>query len=121
MAQEVVRLTNIERSKAGLPDLVLDSSLTSSARSHSAYMFENNVFEHTTVYSVAENIYKKASTTAPTAATIVAAWMASAGHKANILNPEYKKIGVGIVKGMLYSTNLGKEMPTYFATQHFTR
>jgi uncharacterized protein YkwD len=121
MAEEVVRLTNVERSKAGLAELTLDSSLTSSARNHSAYMFENNVFEHTTVYNVAENIYKKASITAPTAATIVAAWMGSAGHKANMLNPEYTKIGVGIVKGMLYSTTLGKEMPTYFATQHFKR
>jgi uncharacterized protein YkwD len=29
------------------------------------------------------------------AAEVIGAWMASAGHRANILNPEYSRIGVG--------------------------
>jgi len=36
-------------------------------------------------------------------------WMNSAGHKANILTPEFKKIGVGIAanqNGRLYWTQL---------------
>jgi uncharacterized protein YkwD len=41
----------------------------------------------------------------PTAAAVVAGWMASDGHRANILNPELTQIGVSAVadtQGQLY-------------------
>lgn len=30
---------------------------------------------------------------------VVAAWMASAGHRANILHPGYRRIGIGMAEG----------------------
>jgi len=42
-----------------------------------------------------------------TAAAVMQAWMNSPGHRANILNPNFKEIGVGVVanaQGYLYWT-----------------
>jgi uncharacterized protein YkwD len=123
VASEIVTLTNQERAKQGLSALAKDSTLMASAKSHTVYMFENNSFKHTTKYNVGENIFKIAATseTKFTAAHIVASWMASSGHRANILNPDYTRMGAGVVKGQLYNTQLGRNINTLFATQHFSR
>jgi len=44
----------------------------------------------------AENI---ARTGSPSASGVMNAWMGSAGHRANILNPNLTHIGVGVVQG----------------------
>ncbi|HEV3002144.1 MAG TPA: CAP domain-containing protein, partial [Solirubrobacteraceae bacterium] len=49
-------------------------------------------------WSVGENI-AWGSGTLSSPAGIVAAWMASPGHKENLLNPTYREIGIGIVPG----------------------
>ncbi len=48
-------------------------------------------------------------------AEVVAAWMASAGHRANILDSAFSEIGVGVAFG----TYQGREV--YVAVQHFGR
>lgn len=107
---EVVRLVNIERQKEGLQPLVASSELSNVARKKSEDMAKNNYFSHTSPtygspfemmkqfgikYNTAgENIAKGQLT----AQSVVNAWMNSSGHRANIMNPSFNKIGVGHYK-----------------------
>lgn len=115
---EVIRLVNEIRVKNGLNPLKADWELSRVARYKSQDMKDNNYFSHTSpVYgspfnmienfgisykSAAENIAKGQRT--PQA--VVNAWMNSSGHRANILNASYTKIGVGYVQ----SGNLWTQM-----------
>ena len=115
---EVIRLVNEIRVKNGLKALEADWELSRVARIKSQDMKDNNYFSHTSpVYgspfnmiknfgisykSAAENIAKGQST--PQA--VVNAWMNSQGHRANILNSSYTKIGVGYVSGGNYWTQM---------------
>jgi len=113
---QVVNLVNSERSKAGLSPLKLSVSLDKMASAKAADMRDNNYFDHTSPtygspfnmmtqfgvsYSYAgENI--AAGQQSPT--EVMNAWMNSSGHRANILNPNYTEIGVGIASGGSYRT-----------------
>lgn len=114
---EVVRLTNIERAKAGCGALRHDARLRAAAFGHSADMSANNYFEHDSQdgrdvgnrvtaagfswTAVAENIAQGY----PTAAAVVKGWMNSPGHRQNIQNCTYTHIGVGYAaKGGPYWT-----------------
>ncbi len=115
---EVIRLVNEIRTKNGLKTLKADWQLSRVARYKSQDMKNNNYFSHTSpVYgspfemiknfgisykSAAENIAKGQST--PQA--VVNAWMNSSGHRANILNSSYTKIGVGYVASGNYWTQM---------------
>ncbi|MBE6083681.1 MULTISPECIES: CAP domain-containing protein [Tissierellales] len=117
---EVVRLVNIEREKAGLQPLTQSSELSNVARLKSQDMADNNYFSHTSPtygdpftmmktfgikYSTAgENIAKGYSS----AQTVMDGWMNSSGHRANILNSSFNKIGVGYVNknGTTYWTQM---------------
>lgn len=108
---KVLGLVNNERAKNGLSALTLDSSLSTVARNHSYDMAKNNFFDHTNLsgqspfdrlkaagisYSSAgENIAAGQSTPQE----VVNAWMNSSGHRANILNVNYTKMGVGYYNG----------------------
>lgn len=116
--KEVVRLVNEVRVQNGLKPLTEDWELSRVARIKSQDMKDNNYFSHTSpVYgtpfqmiksfgisyrSAAENIARGQST--PQA--VVNAWMNSAGHRANILNPSYTRIGVGYVESGRYWTQM---------------
>lgn len=116
--REVVRLVNEIRAKNGLKELTEDWELSRVARYKSQDMKDNNYFSHTSpVYgspfnmiknfgisykSAAENIAKGQKT--PQA--VVDAWMNSSGHRANILNSTYTKIGVGYVASGNYWTQM---------------
>lgn len=105
---EVIRLTNLERVKNGLPELKSNWELSRVARYKSADMRDNKYFGHTSPvyggpfqmisdfgiwYSAAgENIAKGYAS----AAAVVQGWMNSSGHRANILNAGYTHIGVGL-------------------------
>lgn len=127
---EVIRLTNIERTSRGLPPLQLNADLTDAARGHNQDMITNNFFDHTgsdgsspseracaqgyAPYGwgacyVGENI--AAGYTTP--AAVVAGWMGSTGHRANILNSDYREIGVGHSTGgswgNYWTMNLGSQ------------
>lgn len=108
--QDVVNLTNQERAAAGLPPLASDPALMTAAQGHSQDMADHDFVSHTgsdgsthyqriaragysPLYASAENI--AAGYASP--ASVVAAWMASPGHRANILSPLYTHIGVGYV------------------------
>ncbi|SES09731.1 CAP domain-containing protein [Psychrobacillus sp. OK032] len=114
--QQVVDLTNQERAKAGLKALQIDTKLTQSAQAKSQDMKNKNYFSHTSptygspfeqmksfgvsYKSAAENIAKGQRS----ATEVVKAWMASPGHKKNIMNPSYTHIGVGLSDSGYYWT-----------------
>lgn len=128
---EIVVLCNKERAKAGIGALVMNETLRLSARYKSNEMLQYNYFEHKSpitgfrAWDIArtygykftnfgENLYmvQGLSKAKIEAANIVDAWMNSSGHRANILNGNFNKIGVGVV---FSSSNNKCE-----ATQHFS-
>ena len=116
--KEVVRLVNIERSKNGLSPLTYDWELSRVARYKSQDMKDNNYFSHTSPtygspfqmmksfgisYKTAgENIAKGYKTPG----AVVNGWMNSSGHRGNILNPSFTRIGVGYVNDGHYWTQM---------------
>ncbi len=98
--EEVLRLVNDIRRRAGLSALRATSRLMDSALEHTKFMARRRRLQHTTA-SVAENIAFGQSSPAE----VVRSWMKSSGHRRNILNPNYKVTGVAAVadaSGRLY-------------------
>ena len=115
---DVVSLTNRERAKYGLPALSEDWELSRVARYKSQDMHDRHYFSHTSptygspfemmrafglsYRSAGENIamgYR-------TPAAVVEGWMNSEGHRANILNASFTRIGVGYVADGHYWTQM---------------
>lgn len=118
--QEMFRLVNIEREKAGVKPLVFDDSLRDVARLHSRDMFEKGYFSHYTpeglspfdrmdnqdiAYSFAgENL-----ALAPSTDLAMQGLMNSPGHRKNILSPNFGKIGIGVIDGGIYGKMYSQE------------
>ena len=105
-AAQVAELVNAERAKAGLPALQLQTDLTRAANvrareikqkfSHTrpdGSNFSSVLAEQGISYRMSgENIaYGQSSPQA-----VMEGWMNSSGHRANILNSNFKNIGVGL-------------------------
>jgi uncharacterized protein YkwD len=111
-------LLNGERADAGLVALRTSARLAAAAEGHSVDMVGQQFFSHTSAdgrdlaarirvtgyldprkaWTVGENIAWGSGTLA-TPASIVAAWMASPGHRDNLLNPAFREIGIGVALG----------------------
>ncbi|MCC0635652.1 MULTISPECIES: CAP domain-containing protein [unclassified Clostridioides] len=119
--KEVVDLVNVERSKAGLNPLTLDADVSNVATKKSQDMIDNNYFAHNSpTYGSPFDMLKKFGISYKTAGEniamgqktpkeVVNAWMNSEGHRKNILNPNYSKIGVGVAQksgGSIYWTQI---------------
>ena len=114
--QEVIRLVNVERAKAGLKALTEDWELSRVARYKSQDMHDLRYFSHTSpTYGSPFEMMKAFGIRYRTAgeniamgyrtpAAVVQGWMNSPGHRANILNASYTKIGVGYVASGNYWT-----------------
>lgn len=117
--KEVIRLTNLERTKRGLPALTENWQLSRVARYKSQDMVNKNYFSHTSPtygspFTMMQSFGLKFSAAGENIAygqrtpqAVVTAWMNSAGHRANILSTAYTQIGVGAAKkadGTLYWT-----------------
>jgi uncharacterized protein YkwD len=104
---EVVELTNKKRAKDGCDTpLRVDDRLVAAAQGHSADMATRNYFSHTSPEGdgpgerTAAQGYPQWSGENialgyPTPEAVVAGWMESPGHRANILNCDSVAIGVG--------------------------
>lgn len=107
--QAVINATNAERKKAKLTPLTPDPKLTEAARKHAANMANQDKLDHTldgkdladrakaagyAFRRLGENI----AWNQPTPNTVVASWMDSKGHRANILNAQFTHIGVAVAK-----------------------
>lgn len=123
-AQQVLELVNQERAKAGAKPLSLDAKLNEVAAAKSKDMAEHNYFSHDSptygspfqmmhsfgvdYRSAGENI----AAGQKTPEEVMESWMNSSGHRANILNASYTKLGVGYYEGGSYGT---------YWTQEFTQ
>ena len=87
--QRIVEKTNVERRRHGLAPLQVDGRLVKTARRHTAWMSRSHSLQHGN-YGVAENI----AAGQQTSTDAVRSWMNSSGHRANILSPGHRKIGV---------------------------
>ncbi|MFH8442551.1 CAP domain-containing protein [Streptomyces sp. NPDC018026] len=116
---DVLRLTNVERARAGCPRLTFDAALARAAQRHTADMARHDFVGHvgsggstivtraraagyTGWNALAENV----AAGPKTAAAVVRSWMRSPGHRANILDCSLEHLGVGYVKkpGTRYGT-----------------
>ena len=116
--QEVVRLVNVERAKAGLPALTEDWQLSRVARYKSQDMRDKGYFSHQSpTYGSPYDMMRAFGISYRTAgeniamgqrtpAAVVSAWMNSSGHRANILSKSFTKIGVGYVASGNYWTQM---------------
>ncbi|MCK9458649.1 MAG: CAP domain-containing protein [Proteobacteria bacterium] len=85
----IIKFTNEERARYGLPPFEVDKDLMQTARGHAAWMTRNQAMVHTRL-PLAENI----AMGQPHSSDVVNCWMNSSGHRANILNPGHLRIGV---------------------------
>ena len=119
-ANEVLKLVNAERAKAGLSAFTTNTSLTAAANKRAVEI--KTSFSHTrpngsgfqTVLGDYSISYRAAGENIAygqkTPQAVVTAWMNSPGHRANILNANFSKLGVGV-----YQSN-----GTVYWTQEFT-
>jgi uncharacterized protein YkwD len=115
----VLCLVNQERARRGLAPLRPDPTLGVLAFNHSRDMVARRYFNHTSLdgrtyearvkaarwvspkrrWMVGENI-SWGSGTIGAPASVVARWMTSPGHRANILHPAFRHAGVGVAFGV---------------------
>jgi uncharacterized protein YkwD len=113
--RELVHLANEERAQAGIAKLETDERITQTARVHARHMAERGELSHQfpgelplmqrlsqgdlRFNAAAENVSSSES-----AADSHAGIMRSPPHRANLLNPRYNGIGVGVVRrgGLIY-------------------
>jgi uncharacterized protein YkwD len=94
VAATTLCLIDGQRTAAGLGALAPSSALVAAASGHSADMVANDYFAHAA--GMNENIAAATGSLA-TPAAIVAMWMNSPGHRANILDDGYLTTGIGVV------------------------
>lgn len=100
--QQVLALVNVHRAAAHLPPLASDPTLAAAAREWAQLMPIHPTLVHSTSAWRAARIPAGWTSNGeniaygfPAADKVMAAWMTSPGHKANILNSSYTRIGVG--------------------------
>lgn len=114
-SQQILQLINQERNTQGLTSLVLNNKLVNTANDKANDMFSNNYFDHNSPigkspwYWFSKNGYQYLYAGENLAMDfydskeVVSAWMASGSHRANILNKNYKEVGVSVQKGEIQS------------------
>ncbi|MGQ9576094.1 MAG: CAP domain-containing protein [Thermoguttaceae bacterium] len=88
LEKDMIDGANAERARYGLPPMEIDQELVQSAREHASWMVRNRALQHTRL-AVAENIAMGQRTVRE----VLADWMRSPGHRANILNRGHRRIG----------------------------
>ena len=109
--QKILELMNEKRVAAGLKPLTMDNTLLDVARYKSNHMIQYNYFSHTnpdgtnwtnwlktlgykytaTAENIAYNSYDPVE--------LFNQWWNSSGHRQNMMNPNYTKVGIGLLKG----------------------
>jgi len=118
--QDVVYLTNLERQKVGAAPLKRNTDLDYAARYHAKDLVDDYYFDHATydgrgdgrsgvtyVCSTGTRIglyysgYRGENIAGGygTPTSVMTGWMASSGHRANLLNTAHREIGVGYYPG----------------------
>lgn len=120
LEKQMLDLVNEERVAAGLNPLQADPELTEVARRHSADMFARGYFAHDTpegrtpfdrmrdanvrFITAGENL-----ALAPTIPVAHTGLMNSPGHRANILRPQFGRVGIGVMDGGMRGLMVSQE------------
>lgn len=124
-SQTVISMVNTERTKAGLAPMAASAELQKSSRSKAADMFARGYWAHNAPdgsepwHFFKESGYKftqageNLAKSFQTPDGVVKGWMNSPTHRANILNPAYRDIGISAVDGALSGE------PTTLVVAHF--
>ncbi|HSX40533.1 MAG TPA: CvpA family protein [Candidatus Saccharimonadales bacterium] len=118
--QEMFVMVNHERTSRGLPALIFNNRLRDVARAHSDDMFKRGYFSHYTPEGLspfdrmgqADIQFSYAGENlalAPNVTLAMQGLMQSPGHKANILSPNFKKVGIGVMDGGVYGEMFSQE------------
>jgi hypothetical protein len=115
-AENVIKYVNEARDKAGLPGLTVNEKLTEAAEAKVNDMVVHSYFAHTSPagltpwhwFELKGYDYKYAGENLAinftTAEAQQSAWMKSPTHRKNILNANYKEIGVAVAAGEVNGT-----------------
>ena len=109
----MLELVNQERAKAGLGAVTADSTIREVARAYAAEMFQKGFFSHVNLegetpfdrmrqggarfLAAGENL-----ALAPTVEVAHEGLMNSSGHRANILNGRWRRVGIGVTDGGMH-------------------
>jgi uncharacterized protein YkwD len=121
----VLAAVNAARTAHGLHPLRLDPELRSAARSHSGDMLRREYFAHGAFAArmaafhvqgreAGENL-AWGSGPYGQAGTIVAEWLASPEHRANLLKPGFTRVGIGLAGGTFLGTAAATVVTADFA------
>ncbi|MSU74924.1 MAG: CAP domain-containing protein [Candidatus Magasanikbacteria bacterium] len=123
--QNIIDLTNSARAQHGLPELIVQNKLNSSATAKANDMAENNYFSHfgpkahTLQYFLSQAGYRygvageNLAMGFKSGEEVIGAWLKSPTHYQNLLDADYREFGLGLEAGE-YSG-----IPTVFVAQHF--
>lgn len=117
MADQVLQLLNLERAERNLAPVTVDDKLAAIAEKYACRMVSENFFGHRdpinghgpaeravagkyTYYAIGENLAAGHAT----AADVMKAWMDSESHRAIILDPTWRHVGIAVRSGGEYST-----------------
>jgi uncharacterized protein YkwD len=127
-AKGVLEWTNYYRAQNGLYPLKVNTTLVTAATLKVYDMFKNQYFEHVSpsgkdISDVVSNLGYDYITVGENLALgdfksskdLVDAWMASPGHRANILNKTYEQIGIAMTKGQFKGNDV------WLASQEFAK
>ncbi|HEU0023787.1 MAG TPA: CAP domain-containing protein [Thermoleophilaceae bacterium] len=136
LTESTLCLLNAQRARAGLRALRLNEQLSEAALRHATDMERRHYFSHTSrngstfvqrirrtgyfrrvsSWFVGENLAWGAGRNRSTPRGIVAAWMDSPPHKANILQSRFREIGIGVTEGAPRRNVFGLPAATYATT-----
>ncbi len=100
-----VAKVNEARTAHGLVKVKLSTSLNESSRGYARWMLRQSYFGHLSRIRASHRFGLRGEVLArmrgadPTAAQIVRAWVNSPAHRAVLLNPRYRYVGVGLAQG----------------------
>lgn len=129
--QELLRLTNLERQRAGLSSLDWNAKLAQAAQAHSRKLANHEGLSHqfageppltdrVSVTGVRVNALAENVAVAGDPDEAHQALMSSPGHRANILNSQYNAVGIAVVwvdHDMYVTEDFARVVPTYSAGQ----
>ncbi len=118
--QAMVTLVNHERTSRGIAPLSVNEQITKVAEAKSRDMFTRkyfshydpdgkNVADHMKDAGISYTVVGENLAYAPDLATAHQGLMNSAGHRANILDTHYHKIGIGVIDGGIYGKMFTQE------------
>lgn len=136
LEQDILTRLNAVRAAHGVRPLVLSADLGSAAVAHSRAMLDHGFFEHESydgtsfsdrikrfyrssgydAWTVGENLLY--STGEISAQASITAWLESPGHRANMLAPNWREVGIGALRVAAAGGTYGGE-PVWVITMDF--